>query len=238
MKKPSISLILPCYNEEEHILVSCEKIIAVLKSMDLNFEIVFVDDKSTDRTRLFLRQIKAKYSALPIKIVIHNKNSGRGVTVADGIRKAKAEIVGFIDIDCEISPRYIPVFIRYLGKGYDIVTAKRIYEFKLFSINRYVASKIYSYLVKLIFNLPISDTEAGYKFFKRKRILPLLGDIKDKHWFWDTEILVKAERVGLKIKELPTLFIKRNDKTSTVKLIPDTIRYINNIIRLKLEMMQ
>lgn len=236
MKKIEFSLILPCYNEAEHISKSVNSIIAVLKRLNYSFEIIFIDDKSNDKTRALLKVIKTKYKFIPITMTFHHKNIGRGATVSEGVKKAKGDVVGFIDIDCEISPIYIPIFIDSVYAGYDVVTAHRIYEFNLLALHRWFASKIYSYLIKNIFKLKLNDTEAGYKFFNKDRIMPILKQIKDSHWFWDTEILVKASLSGLKVKEIPAVFIRRKDKTSTVKIIPDTIKYFKNIIRLKKEL--
>jgi len=98
-----------------------------------------------------------------------------------------------------------------------------------------LASKIYALAVKTLLKISIEDTEAGYKFFKRSKILPILSKVRDKHWFWDTEICVRAYWSGLKISEIPVLFIRRRDKKSTVKLIPDTYDYIKKIIKFRLQ---
>lgn len=236
MKKIEFSLILPCYNEAEHITESINSIIAVLKRLNYSFEIIFIDDKSKDKTRSLLKEIKTKYKLLPITVIFHNKNMGRGATVAEGIKKAKGRVAGFIDIDCEISPIYIPIFIDSVYAGFDVASAHRLYEFNFLALHRWVASKMYSYLIKKIFRLKLNDTEAGYKFFNKKTIMPILTKTKDNHWFWDTEVMIKARLSGLKIKEIPAVFIRRKDKSSTVKIIPDTLKYFKNIIRLKKEL--
>lgn len=236
MKKISVSLILPCYNEAEHILLSTERIFSVLRKTDFLSEVIFVDDRSTDDTRLYLEKIRTKYPRLPISIIFHKKNKGRGASVSDGIKKARGEIVGFIDIDCEIAPHYIQNFVNTVKTGADVVIARRIYEFKLATVHRYIASKIYAYIAKAIFNLKVHDTEAGYKFFKRKAIIPVINQVTDTFWFWDTEIIVRSKINGLTVAELPARFTRRNDKTSTVKIIPDTLRYIKKIIMLRLEL--
>lgn len=236
MRKNKVSLILPCFNEAQHILSSVEKIFQVLRKADFLSEVIFVDDRSTDNTRMYLERIRTKYPRIPISIILHTKNKGRGVSVSDGIKKARGEIVGFIDIDCEISPQYIPIFVNAVKTGIDVVVARRIYDFKLAAVHRYIASKIYANIAKVIFNLKIHDTEAGYKFFKRKTIIPVLNQVIDTYWFWDTEIIVRSMVNGLLITELPARFTRRNDKTSTVKIIPDTINYIINIIKLKKEL--
>lgn len=236
MRKPLVSLILPCFNEEEHIQSSVDRIFSVLKKADFFSEVIFVDDKSTDNTRFYLKNISKKYKFLPTKIILHKKNMGRGASVSDGIKESKGKIVGFIDIDCEISPDYIPIFINAVKNGYNLVTAQRIYEFNILSIHRWLASKIYALFVKKLFNLPLNDTEAGYKFFLRDKIIPVLDKVKDSYWFWDTEIILRAKISKLKMLGIPTVFIRRKDKTSTVKIFQDTLKYIKGIIRLRKEL--
>lgn len=238
MRKIDFTLILACYNEHEHILKSVDSIINELNRSNLNWETIFIDDKSTDNTAKLLNDIKKKYSKFNITVINHPKNQGRGATVSEGIRKARGEIVGYIDIDCEISPSYMKKFIKEVKRGVDIVVAKRNYKVDIKSVFRFIASTTYAYFVNKLFSLSISDSESGYKFFNRKRILPVLEIIKDARWFWDTEIIVRAKLANLSIKEIPVLFKRRTDKTSTVKLFSDSIEYIKRLISLKLELLK
>lgn len=230
-KPPEFSLILPCYNEEEHVIESVDRIFLVLKKFYNNFEIIFVEDNSTDNTKQILKQIVKKYEK-HARVIFHDQNLGRGASVCDGILNSKSEIVGFIDIDCEISPYYIPIFVDRIMEGFEIVVANRVYELTIFSFHRWFASKAYAKLTKILFGLEINDTESGYKFFKKQKIKPVLNNTLDKRWFWDTEICVRANSKGLKISEIPVVFLKRKDKTSTVNLLSDSIIYIYNLIKL------
>lgn len=235
MKKPEFSLILACYNESEHINKSIENIILAAESLKVEYEIIFVEDKSTDNTNALIKKIIKKYKHYPLKLISHTFNKGRGASVTDGILRSKGRIVGFIDIDCEISADYISQFLNTAEKT-DMVVARRIYSFNLFSIHRWVTSKIYALLIKSFFDLPIRDTEAGYKFFQKEKILPVLKKVKDKKWFWDTEIVVRSKLDGLVIKEIPVVFRKRNDKTSTVNIFTDSIEYLKRLSLLWFEL--
>tara|TARA_Y100000310_G_C20668531_1_gene808971 strand:+ start:1592 stop:2332 length:741 start_codon:yes stop_codon:yes gene_type:complete len=229
--KPDFSLILPCYNESSHIYKSLYKIINSLNNNKFTYEIIIIDDKSKDNTVKHIKNLVKKYKNLIC--YFHDKNIGRGGTVAEGILKAKADIVGFIDIDLEVTPDYIPTFVRILKNNEaDIVIADRYYPFYFFPLSsmlRVISSKGYIYFVKLLLNLPVRDTEAGYKFFNKEKILPILPKVKNKHWFWDTEILARSLKEKLRIKEIPVVFLRNKYKKSTVKLIPDTIGYLKAI---------
>lgn len=234
----NFSLVLPCYNESEHLRVSCSQILTTLKRLNCSFEIIFVEDCSSDDTREILSDVIKKLKHNKVKVIYHKKNMGRGRAVMDGIMSAKGEVVGFIDIDCEVSPEYISQFLNMVRNNYDVVSAHRKYGFSINGITRALASKCYSFLVIILLGSALTDTEAGYKFFNRRKIVPILKKIKNNGWFWDTEIMVRSQRSGLRITHIPVKFNRRIDKTSTVRLIPDSIEYLKNIILFKLQLLK
>ena len=101
-------------------------------------------------------------------MILHERNKGRGATVTDGFRAARGEIAGYIDVDLEVHCRYIPSLVRAIEKGADVATLRRIYAFQVLSLDRYFMSRGYSWLVRRLLDLPFSDTETGYKFFRRE----------------------------------------------------------------------
>src|SRR3990167_1586553 len=199
MQKVDFYLILACYNESTTFEKSVREIISVLNNLKRNWEIIFVEDKSTDETKksdeklareIENAQLRQGYAG-QARAIFHTKNEGRGKSVSDGIKAAKGIICGYLDVDLEVSASYIPLFVE--------------------------------------------DIEAGYKFFKSHKILPILSKVQDKHWFWDTEICTRAYWKGLKISQVPVLFVKRKDKKSTVKLIPDSWNYLIKLLKFKSE---
>lgn len=231
MAKIDLSLVLACYNEGPTLLQSLSRIIEVLDGSRYTWEVICIDDKSTDETASNLaRFCQGKRR---IKVVYHQQNVGRGGTVAEGIKLANGRVVGFIDVDLEVSPIYIPEFTRAIDKGADFVMARRIYREELTAISRWVTSKIYLGIVKYFLGLDFYDTEAGYKFFNRKKIIPVLEKVKDKKWFFDTEIVARSVRAKLKIETIPTLFWRRSDKKSTVRIFHDSLEYLQRVWEFK-----
>lgn len=229
-KKVHFSLILPIYNEGSILEENIQKIINQLNKLTQNWEIIFVEDKSTDGSDKVLKKILPKLKNS--KAIFHSRNHGRGQTVKDGILLAKGDVCGFLDIDLEVPEKHIPEFIKKIESGYDLVVAKRNYNDGK-ALQRVIASQGYKLLVKSLLKLPLSDTEAGYKFFNRKKILPVLKQTHDKGWFWDTEICALAALNNLKLGDIPVLFVRKTYKQSTVKLIPDTIDYLKKILEFK-----
>jgi len=233
---PHLSLVLACYNEAEHLERSFEEIRETLDQTTWPYEIIFVDDVSRDRTRDILRSILASHPKHDLKLILHEKNKGRGATVSDGFRAACGEVTGYIDVDLEVHCRYIPSLVRAIDKGADVATLRRIYAFQIGSLDRYFMSRGYSWLVRRVLDLPFRDTETGYKFFRRATVLPLLDEIRDGGWFWDTEFMARAERRGLKVVEIPGAYIRRDDKTSTVSGMSDSFEYFLRLVRFRREL--
>lgn len=225
---PAFSLILPCFNEQGLFQDSVDRIISALRAGAFSFEIIFVDDKSTDKTVKLIEKTCKKYSFC--SAIYHTKNMGRGRAVMDGIEKARAEVVGYIDIDCEVSPIYLPFMISLIvSYKADVVIGKRFYRSTLGSMIREVFSRGYRWLADSMVGTGGLDTETGYKMFRKKKIVPIFKYIEHQGWFWDTEIMVYAKRAKLKIVEVPVLFLRRFDKLSSVNIIKDTIDYLIHI---------
>jgi len=232
-QKYDLSLVLACYNEMEILYDSISRLTYFLDNTKLKYEIIMIDDCSKDGTRKELLKIAKKYPN--IKVFLHEKNVGRGGTVTEGLKIAKGEVIGFLDIDLETPEWYIFPAYLFIKESYDMVMAHRIHKLELRIILRTILSRGYVNLVQHFLKIPFEDTEAGFKFFKRDKILPILNQTKDNGWFWDTEIVTRAYHHKLKIKMLPTLFIRKPYKTSTVKIFSDSWEYLKKIRKFRRE---
>jgi hypothetical protein len=227
-----VSIIIACYNEENLLLDSVREIENVMSQTKYSYELIFIDDCSQDKTKELI--LKLAENQLHIKYLFHEHNVGRGGTVCDGIRLARGKIVGFLDIDLEVHARYIPSMLWAIEhEGYDVCTAWRIYKVHLRAIPRHILSMGYRKLSKYYLGTTLLDTETGFKFFNREKILPVIAACKNKGWFWDTEVMVLSQKHGLKIKEVPCLFIRRIDKASSVRVVSDSIDYFKNLWKFK-----
>lgn len=230
---PDVTLVIACYNEEPILEASVAETLRVLDALRGRTEIIFVDDSSRDRTRAVIDRLIATHPDRLMRKIEHAQNVGRGGAVTDGIRAARGRFVGYIDIDLEVHARYIPSCLVALESGYDVATALRVYKFYWRSLDRYVMSKGYRWLMRRVLRLPFEDTETGFKFFRRDRILPLLDQTEDRGWFWDTEIMARAHFAGLRISEIPALFVRRFDKQSTLHPLTDALDYLRKLWRFR-----
>src|SRR3989344_5034659 len=126
MPKVELSIIIPCYNEGATFVESVKKIIEVAKNLEKTWEIIFVEDESVDDTKITVEKITKKYKN--IYAIFHKKNEGRGKCVADGIKKSKGNICGFLDADLEVSETYIALLVKEVENGNDLVVGTRFYE--------------------------------------------------------------------------------------------------------------
>lgn len=233
MGDPKLSVVLACYNEEEILEASFLELRNTLLLLNRSFEIVIVDDVSRDRTRQLIDRIVAANRDIDVRVILHDRNQGRGATVTDGFRAARGEIAGYLDIDLEVHCRYIPSLLQAIESGADVATVRRIYAFQLRHIDRYFMSRGYSFLVRRLLGTKLHDTETGFKFFRRERLMEVIDAIQDPRWFWDTEFMIRAERSGRRIDEIPGAYIRREDKTSTVSGLRDSIDYFGRLLRFR-----
>ena len=233
--EPQVSVVLACYNEEETLEASFREIWKTLEGLNRTSEVVFVDDVSRDRTREIIRALTDAHPDR-VRAIFHETNRGRGATVNDGFRAARAPIVGFLDVDLEVHARYIPSLVAAIEDGADVATVHRIYAFQVRALDRYFMSRGYSMLVRRLLRVPLRDTETGFKFFRRATLQPILDAIADPGWFWDTEFMVRAYEAGLRISEIPGAYVRRDDKTSTVNGVRDSWEYFRKLLAFRKEM--
>ncbi|MCR9243648.1 MAG: glycosyltransferase family 2 protein [bacterium] len=221
-----LTVVIACYQEEGHLRDSVRELTAELDATGKRYELLFLEDKSTDRTADVIRELVANQPDW--RAIYHEQNVGRGGTVTEGFLLARGDVVGFLDIDLEVHARFLPPVLAAIDDGADGATAFRGYKVGLRpqSIVRHILSQGYRWLFRMLFDVPFKDPETGFKFFKRERIVPVVQQTRDKHWFWDSEIMVLAHKAGLRIVEVPCRFERRADKQSTVRIVSDVWKYL------------
>lgn len=223
---PELSVVIACFQEEGHLRESVRELRSTLDSLARPFELIFVEDASTDRTAAIVRELVAEHPNH--RAIFHARNIGRGGTVTEGFLAATGRIVGFLDIDLEVHCRWLPAVLAAIDAGADGATAFRGYDtsWRPTFLLRQLLSKGYRWLFRRTFDVPFRDPETGFKFFVREKIVPVVRTTCDPGWFWDSEVMVLAHRAGLHITEVPARFERRADKKSTVRVVRDVWRYL------------
>ncbi|MBI4182110.1 MAG: glycosyltransferase [Candidatus Aenigmarchaeota archaeon] len=226
-----LSLVLPCYHEEQIFKASLDRIIRLLRATRLDVEVILVEDASKDNTPQLVREAARTYPE--VRAIFHEQNQGRGRTVGDGIRAAKGRVVGYLDIDLEIREEHILSHYLAVREGADVAYADRITGLTIGNLPRHLLHVWYIGMLRLVLGCDLGDTNAGCKFFNRKAILPVLAQVQDGHWFWDTEILVRAQKAGLRLRKLPVVYLKNQQKKSTVRMFADTAYFLRKIFHVR-----
>ncbi len=226
MMDVDLSLIVPCYNESRHLRQSVADVVGVLESTPWSWEIVFVDDGSQDDTRAMIQTICAGDARC--RALFHEANRGRGAAFKTGFQNSRGRITGFLDIDLEVGARYIPGLVDEIERrGADVATGKRHYSLRQTGgLHRAALSWMYRRLCDVLLSLDIEDSETGCKFFKRDTASQAVLSSANDGWFWDTEVMARTRLANLRIRELPVLFLRRDDKASTVRLWRDSWEYL------------
>jgi len=166
-----------------------------------------------------------------LRVVLNPANLGRGGAVKVGLRLARGRVTGFIDIDLEVSEAYIPRFVQLIEGRADLAVGSRVYKIGLnpFALFRHVVSAGYARLSHAWLGLPVSDSEAGYKFFSVRARETIVAASRFDNWFFDTECVLLAASHGLVLAEYPVLFLRNLTKTSTVRVFRDAAQYLASI---------
>jgi glycosyltransferase involved in cell wall biosynthesis len=225
-----LSLVLACYDEAVVLENSVRRIVRTLEATPWKWEIIFVDDVSRDDTRAILRKLLDERKDERLRVIFHERNTGRGGAVSDGFRAARGEVVGFIDVDLEVGPETIVPCVQAIRDGADVAMGKRIFKFSLRGMWRYTLSTGYARLARTLLPLgKVTDSESGYKFFRRETALALLDRVRDLGWFWDTEIMCQAVARNCRISEVPCLYVRNHQKRSTVRGVRDSLVYLGRL---------
>lgn len=222
-----ISVIFPAYNEEENIEICVIIARAILKELVRNFEIIIVNDGSTDRTAEICRALEKGFPE--VKVISKIQNDGYGYALRDGFRAARYDLIFFSDADRQFDISNIKDLLKYIDH-YDIVVGFR--KNRQDPLKRRILSWGYNIVVRTLFKLTIRDIDCAFKLFK-KRVFNKV-EIESKRFFVNTEILAKAKKSGFKIREIGVSHFPRFDGESKIGFqdIPRTIKEILRIYKL------
>ena len=216
------TLVVPAYNEEEALPKTLDEYI------DFVDEIVVVNDGSKDRTD----QIATEYARTcpKVKYIRHDVNKGKPAALRTGVAAATGDVLIFTDADCTYPARYIPEFIKRIGKGSDIVLGARAFDKGNIPMMNKIGNTIFSTLITFFCYTKITDAQTGYRAM-RKNFYPEL-DVQARGLEYETKMTLRAAKLGYTITEVPIEYRKRVGKSKLnpvkdgfymLKSIPTTI---------------
>lgn len=238
MKK--LSVVIPAYNEERSLKKGVlDSVEDFLEKSGLDYEVIVVDDGSTDATRQIIKKYLSKNENFRL---IENSHGGKAMAVMSGMLESKGEIVLFTDMDQATPITQWDKFLPKFEEGYDLVIGSR-HGRQGAPIVRKLAAWGFSVLRGIILSLPFFDTQCGFKAFNRKSIEKIVPKIKDEwgvvHFKggavnagFDVELLYLAKKYGFKIVEVPVEW--NYVDTERVQVIKDALAAIYDMLRIRI----
>ncbi len=206
----TLSVIIPVYNERRTVMRLLRQV--ARQPLSLHKELIIIDDCSTDGTREFLRDLDLQDvlgggGANTVKLVLHEKNMGKGAGVRTGLAQASGELVLIQDADLEYDPRDYPALIAPILEGHaDAVFGNRFHfgAHRVPRFWRYTLNRIFSVTCNMLTGITIHDVTACYKVFRREMLERM--HLRSDRFSVETEMTVKLAKMGIRIYEVPIVY--------------------------------
>jgi glycosyltransferase involved in cell wall biosynthesis len=199
-----LSVVIPVYNEVENV----GEILKRVQATGLANEIIVVDDGSQDGTRDTLKNIDGKEN---IRVILHERNQGKGAAVVTGLRAAQGDILLIQDADLEYDPREYPILLQPIEEGKaDVVYGSRFLgaPHRVTMFWHLMANRLLTFMTNILYNTILTDMETGYKVFRREVIENI--KIRAKRFDFEPEFTAKVLKRNYRIFEVPISFNPRD----------------------------
>jgi glycosyltransferase involved in cell wall biosynthesis len=228
-----VDLIIPVYNEERDL----EKSVTTLRAFLLengsrwHWKIVVADNASIDRTLAIAQDLTTRW---PGQVgVVHLDQKGRGRALRRAWTESDADVVCYMDVDLSTDLRYLPPLLEALTSGYDVAFGSRLMPGAQVSrgLKREIISRSYNAIIKLMYWHRFWDAQCGFKGVTRQIVREVVPLVQDQAWFFDSELLLIAEKNGYRLKEIPVAWT--DDPDSRVKIVKTAWEDLKGLWRLK-----
>ena len=232
----SLSVVIPAYNEEAYIERCVITLEIVLKDLTGDFEIIVVNDGSTDRTAAILECLQRSRPYLVI--AHHQRNAGLGRTLRTGFARCRKEITFYSDADLPFDFAELTRALRVMEfKSADVIAGFR-HDRTNEGLRRTVYSFVYNWLIRLVFGLRVKDVNFSFKLVRTAVVREM--DLRSDGSFIDAEMMIKADRMGLFIAQIGVDYFKRRYGSSNLsgmrtilKIVREMARAYPMLIRMK-----
>lgn len=226
-----ISIVIPAYNEEKRIRKTLNKVIAFFDEQHLDYEIVVVSDGSKDKTC----EIVENYGSKRVKLVSVFQNHGKGFGVNRGVANAKGEKILFIDADNSTPIQQFHDLDQHTDE-FDVVIGSRYLHDSKIELKqpwiRIIGSRVGNLLIQAMILPGFSDTQCGFKLFKKEAAKRIFQRQTIWRWGFDMEILYIAKKLGYKIKQVPVSWF--NDERSKIQSFKTFLTTFTELLKIKI----
>jgi glycosyltransferase involved in cell wall biosynthesis len=200
-----VSILMPAFNESENIDRNIREVVETFTNFADEFELILVDDGSSDDTYLYAARALAEFPDV-VRVVRYDQNEGKGNALVAGASYVRGEYVVFLDADMDLHPSQLPVFFEIMEReNADAVIGSKWHpqsHVQYPTIRRFYSLGYFA-LTRLLFGLPLRDTQTGLKLFRTKLIRDVIPRVLSKRFAYDVELLAVAHRRGYRIADAP-----------------------------------
>jgi len=226
-----ISIIIPAYNEENRILRCLNRLLRYCNESEWDFEVLIAEDGSTDNTVKIVKDFASQDKR--IKLLSFTERLGKGGAIKNAMFQATKDCVCYMDVDLSADVAELERLIPFLN-DYDIVIGSRLLRGNLPDIEgpvyRKILSRFYSRFFRFLFRMPIHDPQCGFKLFKKNIVSRLFKEMHTAGFAFDSEVLVKAYWLDLKIKEVPIIW--KHDPGSKISVFEQIGAMSNSLFQI------
>ncbi|HUF53640.1 MAG TPA: dolichyl-phosphate beta-glucosyltransferase [Dehalococcoidia bacterium] len=229
-----VDVFIPVYNEERALPQTMPQLHGFLSGPDFPYDwkIVITDNASIDDTPAVSRKLAEEYPGQIDYVRIERK--GRGYALKQVWPASDADIVSYMDVDLSTGIEAFPKLLKAIAEdGYDVATGSRLMRKSRVtrSLKRRVLTFGYNAMIKGMFWTRFSDAQCGFKAVSQEVARKVVPMIENDNWFWDTELLILAEKMGYRIKDVPVRWIEDTD--TRVKIGGTIMEDVKGLIRMR-----
>ncbi len=231
LRTATVEVIIPVYNEEQDLAASVMRLNSFLEqTFPYDYQVVIADNASTDATLEIAQRLASRHEHIR---VVHLDAKGRGRALRQVWLASTADVVAYMDVDLSTDLKALLPLVAPLISGHsDLAIGSRLSRGSrvVRGPKREFISRSYNLILKASLGASFSDAQCGFKAMRREVADQLLPLVEDNNWFFDTELLVLAERAGLRIHEVPVDWV--DDPSSTVDIVATATEDLRGVWRL------
>lgn len=231
--RPAVDVVIPCYNEVSVLRGSVKRTLALFgEHPRYDWRLVIADNGSDDGTSELARELEAEHERVRALVLTVK---GRGIALREAWLGSEADVVAYMDVDLSTDLAQLPDLVAMAAEGgCDVASGSRLARGARTtrSLKREFISRCYVLLIRAFFpRLRITDAQCGFKAVGRRAVEAIVPVIEDRAWFFDTELLVRAHRAGMRVGELPVRWVE--DPDTKVRIVSTALEDVRGLVRLR-----
>ncbi|MGH9616792.1 MAG: dolichyl-phosphate beta-glucosyltransferase [Acidobacteriaceae bacterium] len=234
MDDPKYSIIIPAYNEQARIGLTLERIMDCIREQSWPAEVLVVNDGSRDGTAAIVSAASIAHPNL--RLIENPGNRGKGYSVRNGMLQARGAIVMFTDADLSAPIEEAELLFAAIEKGADVAIGSRWLDRSRQTLRqplyRRFFGRCFNLLTRMVMNLPVADTQCGFKAFRRTAAQTIFSRQRIERWGFDAEILYIALQLGMRIDEVAVTW--GHDERSRISYLKDGLKMIEDLLKVRL----